>query len=163
MPGASSEPKCSDVAAPVVIAAPAVIAMPAHYPGAASPKPARRRRVPPAAGGESSTTDAHAAHMTLGPGDRVRRLWQRLTVRFPWTRPTSTELGTVAKSGLAARLAWWLAAVISSSSSRVLAPLTAIVVVQVSVRASIRNAIERTATVVLGVLLALAIGNALNL
>jgi len=101
--------------------------------------------------------------MTLGPGDRVRRLWQRLAIRFPWTRPTSTELGTVAKSGLAAGLAWWLAAVISSSSSPVLAPLTAIVVVQVSVRASIRNAIERTATVVLGVLLALAIGNALDL
>jgi uncharacterized membrane protein YgaE (UPF0421/DUF939 family) len=47
--------------------------------------------------------------------------------------------------------------------SPVLAPLTAIVVVQVSVRASLRTALERSAAVVLGVLLALAIGDALEL
>ena len=45
----------------------------------------------------------------------------------------------------------------------VLAPLTALVVVQVSVRASIRTALQRSAAVVLGVLLALAIGDALEL
>ena len=45
----------------------------------------------------------------------------------------------------------------------VLAPLTALVVVQVSVRASFLTAIQRSAAVVLGVLLALALGDALGL
>ena len=44
-----------------------------------------------------------------------------------------------------------------------LAPLTALVVVQVSVRASVRTALARSAAVVLGVLLALALGDALSL
>jgi len=100
--------------------------------------------------------------MTWVPGDRVRRSWQRFAHAVNWTRPTSTEVGTVAKSGLAAGLAWSVAALISHESP-VLAPLTAIVVVQVSVRASISKAFERSAAVVLGVLLALAIGDALDL
>jgi hypothetical protein len=45
----------------------------------------------------------------------------------------------------------------------VLGPLTAIVVVQVSVRASVRTALQRSAAVVLGALLALAVGDALDL
>ncbi|HEY4608749.1 MAG TPA: aromatic acid exporter family protein, partial [Ilumatobacteraceae bacterium] len=101
--------------------------------------------------------------MTLRLGDRVGRLRQRLIPAVTWTRPTSTEIGTVAKSGLAAGLAWSIAALTTSGSGPVLAPLTAIVVVQVSVRASISNAFERSATVVLGVLLALAVGDALHL
>ena len=44
-----------------------------------------------------------------------------------------------------------------------LASLTAVVVVQVSVRESMRTALERSAAVVLGVLVALAIGDALEL
>src|SRR4051794_20392643 len=102
-------------------------------------------------------------HMTLRLGDRVGRLRQRLLPPVTWTRPTSTEIGTVAKSGLAAGLAWSIAALSTSASGAVLAPLTAIVVVQVSVRASISNAFERSATVVLGVLIALGVGNALHL
>ena len=80
-----------------------------------------------------------------------------------WTRPTSTEIGTVAKSGLAAGLSWWIARAVTDVPDPVLAPLTAVVVVQVSVRASVRTALQRSAAVVLGVLLALAIGDALEL
>ena len=80
-----------------------------------------------------------------------------------WTTPTSTEIATVAKSGLAAGLAWWIATLVTDAPDPVLAPLTALVVVQVSVRASFFAAIQRTAAVVLGVFLALAIGDALGL
>ncbi len=80
-----------------------------------------------------------------------------------WRAPTSTEIGTVAKSGLAAGLAWWVAYVVVDVPSPVLASLTAIVVVQVSVRASVSTALQRSAAVVLGVLAALAIGDALEL
>jgi uncharacterized membrane protein YgaE (UPF0421/DUF939 family) len=80
-----------------------------------------------------------------------------------WTPPTSTEIGTVAKSGLAAGLSWWIAGAVTDVPDPVLGPLTAIVVVQVSVRASLRTALQRSAAVVLGVLLALAIGDALDL
>jgi Fusaric acid resistance protein-like len=80
-----------------------------------------------------------------------------------WTPPTSTEIGTVAKSGLAAGLSWWIAVAVTDVPDPVLGPLTAIVVVQVSVRASVRTALQRSAAVVLGVLLALAIGDALYL
>jgi len=94
---------------------------------------------------------------------RVARLWQRLVDAVSWTRPTSTEIGTVAKSALAAGLAWWVAGTVTDVPDPVLAPLTAIVVVQVSVRSSLRTAIQRTIAVVLGVLLALAVGDALHL
>ena len=69
----------------------------------------------------------------------------------------------VAKSGLAAGLAWWIAEVVTDLPAPVLAPLTAVVVVQVSVRASIRTALQRSAAVVLGVVVALALGDALGL
>ena len=80
-----------------------------------------------------------------------------------WTRPTSTEIGTVAKSGLAAGVSWSIARAVTGVSDPVLAPLTALVVVQVSVRASVRTALQRSAAVVLGVMLALALGDVLGL
>jgi hypothetical protein len=92
----------------------------------------------------------------------VERLWRRVVEAVSWTRPTSTEIGTVAKSGLAAGLAWSIAELATGVSNPVLAPLTAIVVVQVSVRSSVRTAIQRSIAVVLGVVLALAIGDALD-
>jgi hypothetical protein len=96
-------------------------------------------------------------------GGGVRRLWRRLTDSISWTTPTSTEIGTVAKSGLAAGLSWWIARAVTDVPDPVLAALTAVVVVQVSVRASVRAALQRSAAVVLGVLLALAVGDALGL
>lgn len=104
--------------------------------------------------------DTRPAH---GPGSRNPRLRERLRDAVSWTTPTSTEIGTVAKSGLAAGLSWWIAGAVTDVPDPVLGPLTAIVVVQVSVRASVRTALQRSAAVVLGVLLALAIGDALDL
>ena len=104
-----------------------------------------------------------AAEPARGLGRRTARLRQRVRDAVSWTAPTSTEIGTVAKSGLAAGLSWWIAAAVTDVSDPVLGALTAIVVVQVSVRASVRTALQRSAAVVLGVLLALAIGDALNL
>ena len=98
-----------------------------------------------------------------GVHGRVRRWWRRLADAVSWTPPTSTEIGTVAKCGLAAGLSWWLARVVTGVPAPVLAPLTAVVVVQVSVRASVLTALQRSAAVVLGVLVAVAIGDALSL
>jgi hypothetical protein len=96
-------------------------------------------------------------------GGRFRRLWERFAAAVAWTPPTSTEIGTVAKSALAAGLSWALAVAWTDVDAPVLAALTAIVVVQVNVRASVGKALQRTAAVVLGVLAALAIGDALSL
>jgi uncharacterized membrane protein YgaE (UPF0421/DUF939 family) len=93
----------------------------------------------------------------------IRRLWSQLAEAVSWTPPTSTEIGTVAKSALAAGLSWWVAQTVSSEASPVLAALSSLVVVQVSVRASVSTALQRSAAVVLGVLLALIIGDALVL
>jgi uncharacterized membrane protein YgaE (UPF0421/DUF939 family) len=99
---------------------------------------------------------------TQPAGSRVRQLWPRVVQAVSWTRPTSTEIGVVAKSGLAAGLSWWIAGLVTDVPDPVLAPLTALVVVQVSVRSSVRTAIQRSVAVVLGVLLAFAIGDALE-
>jgi uncharacterized membrane protein YgaE (UPF0421/DUF939 family) len=80
-----------------------------------------------------------------------------------WTPPTSTEVGTVAKAAVAGGLAWWLAVTLTDVSAAVLATLTAVVVVQVNVRASVRTALQRSGAVVAGVLTALAIGDALTI
>ena len=93
----------------------------------------------------------------------VKRLWDRLAHAVSWTPPTSTEIGTVAKSGLAAGLAWWVAELVTDIDYPILASLTAVVVVQVSVRASVRTALQRSGAVVLGVLIAVAVGDALDL
>ena len=104
--------------------------------------------------------------MTIGKrmfGGPAGRVWRRFAAAVRWTPPTSSQIGTVARSGLAAGLAWWLAETVTDEASPVLASLTAVVVVQVSVRESMRTALERSAAVVLGVLVALAIGDALEL
>ena len=101
--------------------------------------------------------------MTTGEEGPLRRGWDRVARAVSWTPPTSTEIATVAKSALAAGLAWWLARTATTEPSPVLASLTAIVVVEVSVRASVTAALQRSAAVVLGVFLALAVGDALPL
>jgi hypothetical protein len=92
----------------------------------------------------------------------ARKLRQRMS-HFTWTPPTSTEIGVVIKSAVAAGLAWWIADLVTGIGNPVLASLSAIVVVQVSVRASVRLAIQRSIAVVLGVLLALAISHTFEL
>ena len=94
---------------------------------------------------------------------RVRRAWHRVADAVSWTPPTSTELGTVVKAAVAAGLAWALAVAVTDSDAAVLAALTSVVVVQVNVRASVPTALQRSAAVVIGVLTALAIGDALSL
>jgi hypothetical protein len=97
------------------------------------------------------------------PKGPLRRAWRWLARRVSWTRPTSGEIGTVLKSGLAAGLAWSVALLTTDIPDPVLAPFTAIVVVQVSVGASVRTALQRSGAVVLGVLIALLVGDALSL
>jgi hypothetical protein len=93
--------------------------------------------------------------------------WARLRRRFAnsvsWTAPTSTEIGVVAKAGLAAGLSWWAAQSVTGVSDPVLAPLAALVTVRVSVRSSIQRAILRSVAVVMGVFLALALGDTIGL
>ena len=101
------------------------------------------------------STDPHRSRLT--------QWWDRISHAVSWTRPTSTEIGVVVKAGLAAGLSWWLASLVTDVTHPVLAPLAALVTVRVSVRASISRAVLRSAAVVLGVLLALAIGDSLRL
>ena len=91
--------------------------------------------------------------------DRVRHGWSVFAQRVAWTPPTRAEIGSVARAGLAAALAWMLAVAVTDVEFPVLAPLAALITVRVSVHASIRGAIERSAAVVLGVLVAVAIGD----
>src|SRR5262245_4715809 len=89
--------------------------------------------------------------------------WRRIADAVTWSPPSLSDLGGVVRAGIAAGLAWWLATLVTDESSPVLASLTAVVVVQVSVAGSVRTALQRSAAVVLGVLVALAIGDALSL
>lgn len=94
---------------------------------------------------------------------RLKQAWQRVADAVTWVPPTRVEVGTVAKSALAAGLAWLVSTPITGVEAPILASLTALVVVQVSARGSFRTAIERTIAVVVGVLGALAIGDAITL
>lgn len=93
----------------------------------------------------------------------MKQVWRRVADAVTWVPPTSVEVGTVAKSALAAGVAWLVSAPITGVGAPILASLTALVVVQVSARGSFRTAIERTIAVVIGVLAALAIGDAITL
>ena len=99
----------------------------------------------------------------VGWGSRVRHRWSRFAERVAWTPPTRAEVAAVARAGLAAALAWLLAVAATDVELPVLAPLAALITVRVSVHASIRSAIERSAAVIVGVLVALAIGNTVGL
>ena len=93
----------------------------------------------------------------------VRARWRALVERVAWTPPTRAELAAIGRAGLAAALAWVLAVAVTDLDAPVLAPLAAIITARVSVHASIRSAIERSAAVVMGVLVAIAIGHNLGL
>ncbi|MBV8560767.1 MAG: FUSC family protein [Acidimicrobiia bacterium] len=93
----------------------------------------------------------------------ARQAWTALVHRTGWTPPTRAEVATVAKAALAAAAAWALAVAVTGVSDPVLAPLAALICVRVSADASVRVALQRSAAVVLGVLLAVAIGDAIGL
>ena len=70
----------------------------------------------------------------------------------------------IARASLAAGLAWWLADLVSGDAAApLLAVFTALVVIQVSTRASLRMAVARTAAVVIGAFLGLALGERVSL
>jgi uncharacterized membrane protein YccC len=103
-----------------------------------------------------------------GVPDRGRRypVWtffQRAADRMSWTPPTSTEILLVAKAGLAAGIAWGLARAVVGIDVPILAPVTAVLVVQITVRQSVFRAVQRTGGVVIGVTLAVLIGDLLPL
>ena len=89
--------------------------------------------------------------------------WQRLKDRVVWVPPTKPEIASVAKAALAAAVAWVVAVAATDVPAPVLAPATAIITSRVSIHASARTAIERSAAVVLGVLAAVAVGKAVGL
>jgi hypothetical protein len=69
----------------------------------------------------------------------------------------------IGRAALAAGVSWWLADLTSTGATPILTTFTALVVIQVSTRASVRMAIARTAAVVVGALLGLAVGATLPL
>lgn len=93
----------------------------------------------------------------------LRRAWRAFVDRTGWTAPTKTEVATIGKAALAASLAWIVATAAGDTPDPVLAPLTAIIVVRVSTHATVWIAIQRSFAVVLGILVALAIGDAIGL
>jgi len=93
----------------------------------------------------------------------MRRAWRAFVDRTGWTPPTRAEVTTVLKAAVAASVAWALARLVTNTPDPVLAPLTALICVRVSAHSSVRIAVQRSAAVVLGVVAALAIGDAVGL
>ncbi|MFL6071979.1 MAG: FUSC family protein [Mycobacteriales bacterium] len=69
----------------------------------------------------------------------------------------------LAKVGVAAALSWSVAKILTDSELPVFAPLTGMIVVQVTVADSVLRAVERMIGVVLGVAVAVGLGHALGL
>jgi len=80
------------------------------------------------------------------------------TVRF-WPQPTAPY---IARLSVTAVFAYLLASLVPGSSQPVLAPLTALLVVQVTLYHTVRSAVQRVASVVAGVLVALALSAAVG-
>lgn len=77
-----------------------------------------------------------------------------------WSRPTSSEIATILKAGLAAGVSFSVARFVTDVPNPLLAPATAIVTVHATAWTSLRTAVQRSIAVVVGVILALAIGDA---
>src|SRR5258708_39799951 len=80
------------------------------------------------------------------------------TVRF-WPQPTAPY---IARLSVTAVFAYLLASLVPGSSQPVLAPLTALLVVQVTLYHTVRSAVQRVASAVAAVLVALALSAALG-
>jgi hypothetical protein len=95
----------------------------------------------------------------------VRRLGRRVDLgRLAGRRGDGTALGLrTAKTTLAAVLSWELALRLPGSQPPVLAPLTALLVTQVTLVKTITGSLQRVASVTAGVLLALGVADLLGL
>jgi uncharacterized membrane protein YgaE (UPF0421/DUF939 family) len=80
-----------------------------------------------------------------------------------WTPPTTTEVIVVFKAGLAAGISYSVAKLVTGVPNPILAPATTIVVVHATVWSSVRSAVQRSIAVAAGVIVALAIGDAVPL
>src|SRR5258707_4111572 len=80
------------------------------------------------------------------------------TVRF-WPQPTAPYIARLSEIAV---FAYLLASLVPGSSQPVLAPLTALLVVQVTLYHTVRSAVQRVASVVAGVLVALALSAAVG-
>ena len=102
------------------------------------------------------------------PRRRLRRAARRLARRVDLGRLTrrgaDAPLGLrTAKTTLAAVISWELALLLPGSQPPVLAPLTALLVTQLTLVKTITGSLQRVASVTVGVLLALAVADLLGL
>jgi Fusaric acid resistance protein-like len=79
------------------------------------------------------------------------------------TRPTRAEVESVIRATIAAAIAWLLAVALTNVAAPVLAPLAAVITTRASVHATFRRALERSGAVVLGVIAAVGVGDAIGL
>jgi uncharacterized membrane protein YgaE (UPF0421/DUF939 family) len=95
----------------------------------------------------------------------VRRLGRRIDLRrLASRREDGSPLGLrTAKTTLAAVISWELALRLPGSQPPVLAPLTALLVTQLTLVKTITGSLQRVASVTAGVLLALAVADLLGL
>src|SRR5271167_2737073 len=91
-------------------------------------------------------------------GAAARAITQRAPVSLPLVRQRAQPAAaTIVRLVITAVFAYLLALLIPGASRPVLAPLTALLVVQVSIYQTLRSAVRRVASVVAGVLLALGL------
>jgi uncharacterized membrane protein YgaE (UPF0421/DUF939 family) len=93
----------------------------------------------------------------------LQRTWNNALRAVSWTRPTTSEIATVLKAGLAAGVSYAVARYVTNVPNPLLAPATAIVTVHATAWSSLRTALQRSVAVVVGVVIALAIGDAVPL
>lgn len=87
-------------------------------------------------------------------------VWRRMR---GWVTLDRLWLVQLAKVGVAAALSWSVAKILTNSELPVFAPLTGMIVVQVTVADSVLRAVERMIGVVIGVAVAVGLGHALGL
>jgi uncharacterized membrane protein YccC len=98
-----------------------------------------------------------------GTAGALRRALWWASERAARSRPSRAEVESVVRATIAAAIAWSLAVAFTNVAVPVLAPLAAVVTTRASVHATFRRALERSGAVVLGVLAAVAVGDAIGL
>ena len=113
----------------------------------------------PCAGGRADRRPPYGA--AIGSREPRGIAWWRRPLA--WQTPTNVEIGLIGRASLAAGLSWWIADVTAADTTPLVAVFTAVVVIQVSTRATLRMAVARTLAVVVGACLGLALGEAVTL